>query len=304
MNLRPLPHTDLLVSPLCLGTMTFGAPVGRAQAVALVHRALDLGVNFIDTANIYEGYRRVPGSAGGVAEEILGEALAGRRAGVVLATKAGNAVGPGPEDRGLGAAHLRRECRRSLERLRTDYLDLFYLHRPDGDTPLEESVAAVADLIAAGHVRHWGLSNFSAIQTSQVLEVCREGGWPLPVVHQPAYSLLNRQADADLLPLCRREALAVAPYRVLEGGLLTGKYQSGVPGGSRGADKPDWIPHLQEAATLARLRALEAEAQTTGLALFDYTLQTTAAIPGITSLVLGMTSIPQLEAAAHALERS
>ena len=303
MELRPLPRTDLQVSPLCLGTMTFGTPVGEKQAVEIVHAALDLGVNFIDTANMYEGYTRTMGSPGGLSEEYIGIALHDRRHHAVLATKAGNPIGPDPEDKGLSRAHLLRECERSLKRLQTDYLDLFYLHIPDPDTPLAESIAACAELIQSGKTRHWAISNFDAEQTRQILDLCTENNWPLPVANQPPFSLLNRASEDDLLPLCVEREIAVVPYRILESGLLSGKYTDpqNPPPGSRAAEKPEWLPQLQDPETQQALAALSVQAQNEGLSLFDYTIRTTLATPGITSAILGVKKPEQLAAAVQAL---
>lgn len=295
MNRRPIPRTALSVSPLCLGTMTFGTPVGEADAIRLVHRALDLGINFIDTANSYEGYARVPGSAGGVAEEILGKALAGRRDRVVLATKAGNPVGPEKTDSGLSRAHLERELNKSLRRLRTDCLDIFYLHRPDPDTPLDASIAACADLIRAGKTRHWGFSNFTAAHVLEMLAICDKNGWPRPVASQPPLSLIKQEAVAELLPLCAKEGIATVPYQVLQAGLLTGKYAGGrVPPGSRAAEKADWLK--VDAATWGKLEGFEAEAQRRGLTLTQHALRWALAQPSVVSLTSGVKSIEQLEA--------
>jgi len=304
MEMRPIADTELRVSPLCLGTMTFGTPVGEADAIAIVHRSLDCGVNFIDTANMYEGYARYIGSAGGVAEEILGKALVGRRDQAVLATKVGMKIGPGDDDEGLSPAHIRRECDRSLQRLGTDRVDLYYMHKPDESTPIAESIRAFADLIQAGKVRHWGLSNFDALQVRQVLEACDEGGWPRPVVHQPAYSLLKRDIEQDLLPLCREAGIAVVPYQVLQGGLLTGKYADSAtpPEGSRAAEKPEWVPMLQDGEKLAELARLRGRAEEEGLNLYDYVIRTTANTPGITSIILGVKRPEQLQQALRALD--
>ncbi len=303
MRLRAIVNTDLKVSPLCLGTMTFGTPVGEKDAIDIVHWALDHGLTFIDTANVYEGYTRCIGSAGGVAEGILGRALAGRREQAVVATKVGMKIGPGEDDEGLSPAHILRECDRSLERLATDWIDLYYMHKPDDKTPIAESIEAFAELVQAGKVRHWGLSNFDANLVRQVLQICDESGWPRPVVHQPPYSLLNRDIEQDLLPLCREEEIAVVPYQVLQGGLLTGKYADPAtpPEGSRGAEKPEWIPMLEEDDALEELVRLRARAEEKGLNLFEYTIRTTANTPGITSIILGVKRSEQMEQAIRTL---
>jgi len=298
---RKIPGTDLEVSVLCLGTMTFGTPVGEEEGVEIVKRALDLGVNFVDTANMYEGYSRYIGSPGGVAEEILGKGLRGRREEAVVATKVGMKIGPNAEDEGLSRAHVLRECDRSLQRLETDWIDLYYMHKPDPETVLEESIGTFAELIRAGKVRHWGLSNFDAAEVGQVLEVCAGEGWPRPVVHQPPFSLLKRDIEADLLPLCRREGIGVVPYQVLQGGLLSGKYRVGVapPEGSRGAEKPEWLPMLEDDSAMGELQELAAHAEERGMELFEYTLRTTVAVAGITSIILGIKRNEQIESAVR-----
>ncbi|NTV38294.1 MAG: aldo/keto reductase, partial [Anaerolineales bacterium] len=260
MERRTIPHTSLRVSTLCLGTMTFGTPVAEADAIRLTHAALERGVNFIDTANMYEGYARFVGSPGGVAEEILGKALIGIRDLVVLATKVGMKIGPADDDQGLSRTHILRELDRSLQRLGTGYVDLYYMHKPDPSVPLTESVQAFDELVKAGKVRHWAVSNHSSAQLEELLKVCDANGWTRPVAVQPAYSLLNRAIEADLLPLCVREQIAVLPFRVLEGGMLTGKYQRGmeVPADSRQAEKPEWTLALTD-ENFARLETLEAE---------------------------------------------
>jgi aryl-alcohol dehydrogenase-like predicted oxidoreductase len=277
--------------------------VREPEARRIVHWALDQGINFIDTADVYEGYRRYLGSPGGVAESIVGAALAGRRAGAVVATKVGNPVGPTPAERGLGRKRVLEACDRSLARLGTDWIDLYYMHRPDPDTPLAESIEAFAHLVEAGKIRAWGLSNFDAAATRAVLDTCARHGWPRPVAQQPHYSLLERRIEADLLPLCRKERLAVIPYRVLEGGLLTGKYRdpAAPPAGSRGAEKPDWLPKLHDAATRAELDRLGAEAQAAGVGLTEHAIRATLEVPGITSPILGVKTIDQLAQALAAL---
>ena len=146
----------LEVSTFCLGTMLFGTPVNQPDAVAMVHWALDHGVNFIDTADIYEGYTRQLGSHGGIAEQFLGESLKNRREKAIVTTKAGNPVDGPNSTRDIGSVHLTKQLERSLAYMQTDYVDIFELHRPDGRTPLEESVATVADFVQQGKVRYWG----------------------------------------------------------------------------------------------------------------------------------------------------
>src|ERR1043166_6705006 len=209
MQKRQIPKTELWVSPICLGTMTFGTPVIETDAINLVQRALDQGVNFIDTANIYEGYTRVIGSAGGAAERILGKALAGRWGSVVLATKVGMKIGDAPEDEFSSPDAICNKLDLSLQRLGTDRVNLYYLHRPDPKTPPAEVLTALKQAIQCGKIRHYAVSNYSAHQLTQLLEVADANGLPRPVACQPPLSLLKRDVLDDLVPLCAKERIAV-----------------------------------------------------------------------------------------------
>jgi L-glyceraldehyde 3-phosphate reductase len=298
-----VPNTDLVVSSICLGTMTFGTPVAESDAIEITHWAIDRGINFIDTANIYEGYTRYMGSPGGVSESILGKALKGKRDRVVLATKVGMKVGPNDDDQGLGRSHVLREIDRSLQRLQSDYVDVYYMHKADENTPLDESVQVFNELIDTGKVRYWAISNFSVQQIQALLCVCDENGWRRPVMLQPSYSLLKRDIEQDVLPLCRQEELAVVPYQVLQGGLLTGKYHRGepVPAGSRQKEKPEWTMALDE-DLFDRLEALEAQAGQKGRTLMQHALLSLLDSPAVVSLVLGVKNISQLETLVGAVE--
>ncbi len=296
MKRRAIPKTDLQVSPLCLGTMTFGTPVDEEEAIHLTHHALEHGINFIDTANMYEGYKRYIGSPGGVAEDILGKALKGKRAQVILATKVGMRIGSADDDQGLSRAHILREIDRSLNRLKCDYVDIYYMHKPDPLVPVVDSVKTFDDLIQTGKIRYWGVSNFSAAQLADLLTVCDENSWHRPVVVQPAYSLLKRDIEKDLLPLCQREQIGVIPYQVLQGGVLTGKYKRGqaVPKDSRQAEKPEWTLALTE-AVFDQLEKYEEEALTRGCSMMQYALRTLLEQPGVVSLIVGAKRMTQIE---------
>lgn len=302
MKRHAIPNTNLEVSPFCLGTMTFGTPLEAADAIRLTHHALDLGINFIDTANMYEGYKRYVGSPGGVAEEILGKALKGKWDQVVLATKVGMKIGQGDDDQGLSRAHILREADRSLARLQCETIDLYYMHKPDPNVPMEESVRAFNDLIRAGKVRYWGISNFTAEQIASLLKLCDEYGWQRPVALQPAYSLLKTDIEAEVLPLCQKENIAIFPYQVLQGGMLTGKYRRGesAPAGSRQTEKPEWTMPLND-ETFDKLDAIEAEAKKRGRTLLQHALKRLLEKPMVLSLILGVKSIPQMETLLHAM---
>lgn len=300
MKHRVLGSSGLLVSPICLGTMTFGEPVGEAEAVRLVHAAMDLGINFIDTANVYEGYSRFLGSPGGVAEEIVGKALKGRREQAVLATKVCAPVGPGVQDRGLSRTHVLRELDKSLERLQTDYIDLYIIHWPDRETPLETTLSALEHAVRQGKIRYVGVSNHSAAQLCEMLWIAERQGFSPLVSSQIPYSLLRREFHNDL-EFCAEHSIAVTPYQPFQGGLLTGKYRRGqsAPENSRGAEKPDWLWELND-ALFDRLEAIEALAREIGISPAQYALAWTLAQPAMTSLVVGAKKIEQVQEAVAA----
>lgn len=303
MKFGRIPGTELNVSALCLGTMTFGSPMNEADSIALVHHAIDNGVNFMDTANMYEGYGRFIGSAGGVAEEILGKAIKGRRDRVVVATKLGMKVGDTPEDEHTSPAAIAKQLDRSLARLDIDYIDLYYLHRPDPVTPVEEIVAALGKAIESGKIRHYGISNYSAEQLHNLLKAADDQGLPRPVISQPALSLLNKEALEGHIPLCEREGIAVAPYRVIEGGLLTGKYSrnGSVPANSRIHEKPQWMPALND-ETYDRLEEIERAAQSAGLSMMQYAFKWTLEQPAVVSAIIGVKRAEQLDDMIKAVE--
>lgn len=302
MRLRPLGHSGLLVSPVCLGTMTFGTPVAESDAVRLIHAALDLGINFIDTANVYEGYTRYLGSPGGVAEEIVGQALRDRRDGVILATKVGAPVGPGPQDRGLSAAHVLREVDRSLKRLQTDCIDLYVIHWPDKHVPLETTLSALETAVRQGKIRCFGASNHSAWQLCRMLWLADRNLGPRVISSQIPFSLLRREFQGDL-SFCEQYGIGVTPYQSLQGGLLTGKYRrdAAAPAGSRAAEKPDWV-WKTDAALFDRLEGIAALAAEAGVPMAQYALAWTLAQPAMSSLIVGVKTIEQVRDAVAASE--
>lgn len=282
--------------------MTFGSPVAESSAISLVHAAIDLGINFIDTANVYEGYDRFLGSPGGVAEEITGRALKGRRDSVVLATKVAAPVGPGPQDRGLSASHMLRELDRSLQRLQTDYIDLYIMHWPDKATPLETTLNALDQAVRAGKIRCVGASNHSAAQLCKMLWLSDRHHY-LPVASsQIPYSLLRRELHNDLV-FCQEHGIAVTPYQSLQGGLLTGKYRRGQqpPGDSRLVEKPEWVWAPDE-ALFDRLEAVESLAAEVDAPVAQYALAWTLTQPAMTSLVVGAKRVEQLQDAVASTE--
>jgi aryl-alcohol dehydrogenase-like predicted oxidoreductase len=220
MEYRNLGCSGLKVSPLCLGTMMFGGPTDEATARRIVERAADQGVNFIDTADVYEKGR---------SEEVVGRAIAAKRDWWVLATKLANPTGPGPNDRGLSRRHAFDAVEASLKRLGTDVIDILYLHKEDHATPLAEAVRALGDLIRAGKLRHFGVSNHRAWRVAEICRLCDEAGIDRPVVSQPYYNAMNRMPEVEHLPACAYFGLGVFPYSPLARGVLTGKYRPDAP---------------------------------------------------------------------------
>jgi aryl-alcohol dehydrogenase-like predicted oxidoreductase len=226
---RRFGHTGIRVSELCLGTMTFGKEADEATSRAIVDRFLDAGGNFVDTANVYSQ---------GASEEITGRALGSRRDRVVLATKVRFPMGDGPNDVGLSRRSIRTQVEASLRRLGTDWIDLYQVHCWDPRTPLEETLSTLNDLVHEGKVRYIGASNFAGWQLAKALGLSALHGWEPFVSLQPEYSLITRDIERELLPLCQEEGLAVLPWSPLAGGILSGKYRrdEDFPVGTRGAE--------------------------------------------------------------------
>ncbi len=228
-----LGRSGLRVSRLCLGTMTFGSQLDEPSAFAIMDRALELGFDFIDTADVYP----VPPSSDtwGRTEEIVGRWLASRRSSVTVATKCVNRVGPGANDLGGGRKHVIEACDASLRRLGLERVDLFYLHHSDLGAPMEETLEALDRLVQDGKVHYIGVSNFEGWQLGLAMALAAERRLARLTVVQPRYNLLSRSYERELLPLCRAAQLGVVPYNPLGAGMLTGKYRRGeeVPAGSR-----------------------------------------------------------------------
>lgn len=220
MKYRKLGRTGLKVSEICLGTMTYGDQVGEAEAIKIIEKAMELGVNFFDTADMY---------LGGRSEEIVGTALKDTRENVVLATKVANRTGPSPNDIGLSRKHIMKAIEDSLRRLNTDYIDVYYAHLPDYDTPIEETLRTLDDLVHQGKVRYIACSNFRAWQLCKALWVSDIHERARFDCIQPPYNLITRDIEYELLPLCASEGIGICVYNPLAGGLLTGKHDAQKP---------------------------------------------------------------------------
>ena len=218
MQYRRLGNCGLMVSQLGLGTNTFGLRVDETGSCAIINRALELGVNYIDTANVY---------GRGSSEGLIGKALKGKRSQVILATKVGKVMGDKPYERGASRHHILSEVEASLRRLQTDYIDLYKIHEPAPETPIEETLRALDDLVRAGKVRYLGTSNFAAWQLCDALWTARMLNLNTLVTEQSRYNLLDRKIEAELVPFCRAHNIGIIPWGPLAGGFLTGKYRKG-----------------------------------------------------------------------------
>lgn len=287
MEYRQLGGSGLRVSAIGLGGNTYGRSCDAEQTAAIIRRALDLGVNHIDTADVYSR---------GVSEEFVGRAIAGRRSEVVVATKVGMPMGDGPNDRGLAYRRIIASCEASLRRLGTDYLDLYYLHRPDPTTPLAETFRALDDLLVQGKIRYVGISNYPAWQACETLWVADRRGYPAPVVSQSRYNLLDRAIEGELVPFCRAHQLGIIPYAPLAGGLLTGKYRPGepIPPGVRGYNNPGFQQQLSE-RNFAIIGRLESFARDHGHTVGELAIAWLLAQPAVCSVITGVTRPEQVE---------
>jgi len=289
MRTRRLGSSELEVTVVGLGCNNFGGRIDETASRAVIDAALDAGITFFDTADVY-------GNGGG-SEEIIGRALEGRRDRVVLATKFGHDLGTGETARAT-RGYIRKAVEASLRRLRTDRIDLYQYHRPDGVTPLEETLEALHELVQEGTVRAIGSSNFTAAMVAEAAETARERGLTPFVSEQSQYSWLRRDAEQELLPTCRRLGIGFIPYFPLASGLLTGKYERGrpAPKGTRLAGRE------LDAADLDAVERLQAFAEGHGVSLLEVAIGGLAAVDGIASVIAGATKREQVRANAAAGE--
>jgi aryl-alcohol dehydrogenase-like predicted oxidoreductase len=297
-GLRPFGRTGLSVSALCLGAMNFGDPTDDADSIRILDAALDGGINFVDTADVY---------AGGNSERILGAAFEanGRRDEVVLATKVGMARGPGEPGRWHRREHIVATCDESLRRLRTDHVDLLQLHRPSDVVPQEETLAAFDELIRAGKVRYVGCSTHPAWMVMEALATSERLGLPAYVSEQPPYNLLDRRVENELLPLCRKYGLAVIPWSPLAAGILAGRYPSStdLPDGSRATRRPQLRARVTAGAVAAAEQVGEV-ARELGVTPGQLALLWLKDQPDVTSPIVGPRTLPQLQEALAVLSMS
>lgn len=293
MQYRKLGRSGLSVSALGLGTNAFGGRSDKETSIRVLHHAVDSGINFIDTANIYTGTK---------SEEIIGEAFANRRQDVVLATKVGIKIGDGPNASGSSRSHILREVENSLRRLRSDYIDLYQIHTFDPSTPLEETLQTLDTLVISGKVRYIGASNYAAWQIMKSLAISERYRFAKFVSVQPGYSLVDRGIELELVPFCLDQGIGVIPYFPLAGGILTGKYTGGEkPSGSLLDLNPNFV-HRMDPARVSMgdtVIKLAAELRTSATAL---SLAWLLHRPAVSTIIAGATRPAQIDENLKALE--
>jgi aryl-alcohol dehydrogenase-like predicted oxidoreductase len=296
MDYTRLGNAGLKVSRICLGTNMLGGYVDEKASIELVHTFLDNGGNFIDGADIYTQ---------GKSEEAIGKALKGRRQEAVLATKVHGAMGSGPNDKGTSRQHIMDGVEGSLRRLQSDYIDLYILHRWDPETPLEETLRAMEDLVRQGKVRYVGVSNFSAWQVMKALWVGDNLGANPIVSVQSKYSLLARAVEEEIIPVVQEQGLAFTPYGVLEAGMLTGKYQRGqaAPEGSRLSFNANMAGRMMREELFTIEDRVEHLANEKGWTPTDVTLAWALSKPHVASAIVGTSRPEQVKANCETVSR-
>lgn len=281
MEYRNLGRSGLKVSQMALGTNAFGTRCDEATAVRIVHAALDAGINLIDTADMY---------GQGESERMIGLALKDRRSKALIATKCWYPTGDGPNDRGTSRKHIMDAVDASLRRLQTDYIDLYQMHQWDPETPIEETMRALEDLVRSGKVRYIGCSNFAGWQIVKANAVADRFGWTRFISNQPEYSPVNRRIEQEVIPACLAEGVGQIVYFPLAGGLFTGKYRRGQapPPDSRAAKQgPRFAERWFTDANFDLAEAMEEIAREAGVTLAQLTLAWVMARPGVTAAIVG-----------------
>lgn len=287
MEYRRMGRSGLKVSEICLGTMTFGHGADEAEAKAIVDLALEAGINFFDTANSYSNGR---------SEELLGKALKGRRRDAVVATKFFNPMGSGPNDSGMSRVHIMQAIEDSLRRLQMDYVDLYYIHHVDRETPLEEMLRALDDLVHQGKVRYIACSNYEAWRLMEALWISDSKNLARFECYQPQYSLVVRDIEQEIMPICRLKGLGVVVWSPLAGGFLTGKYKPGERSVSGTRSDEGWAYPKQYFAANAdeTLATLLETSQALGRSPAQVAIRWVLEQPGLTSAIVGARTADQL----------
>ncbi len=294
MEYRILGHTGIKIAPLALGTWNFGEPTPAKEAIHMCHRALDAGINLVDTADFY---------ARGESERIVGQALKGKRDQVILATKFFFPTGDGPNEQGVSRKHIYAAVHASLKRLNTDVIDLYQIHRPVFSTPLEETLTSLDALRKEGKIRYFGTSTFPAWYLMEAIAICERLNLPKPISEQPPYNLLDRRIENELVPMAQRHHISLLTWSPLGNGVLAGRYADAAnpPQGSRLSR----VQYVRERVNQRGVRVGDSVvelARSRGITPSQLTLAWTKDQPGITSALIGSRTLEQLEEALPALE--
>ncbi len=296
MEYRKLGRSGLKVSPICLGTMMFGGPTDEPASGRIIARAKEAGINFIDTADAY---------VAGRSEEIVGRAIRAERGDWVLATKMCNAMGSGPNQAGLSRRWMFQACDASLGRLGAEWIDIMYLHKEDHATPLEETVIAMADLIRAGKVRYFGVSNYRSWRLAEICNLCDKAGIDRPIVSQPYYNAMNRMPEVEHLPACDYYGLGIVPYSPLARGVLTGKYDPDAPPAedTRGARQDTRMMQTEwRRESLVIAQEIKRHAEAKGITPVQFAFAWVLNNRLVTAAIAGPRTLEQFEAYLPALD--
>lgn len=298
MEYRQLGKSGLKVSPLCLGTMLFGRETTPQESQLIIERARDVGVNFIDTADTY---------VAGESERLVGQYIKTTRDDWVLATKLANKMGADPNSGGLSRKWVLKACEDSLRRLKSDYIDIYYLHKEDPKTPLEETIRAIGDLIREGKIRYFGISNYRSWRVAEICNICDRFGIERPVASQPYYNAMNRMPETEHIPACNYYGLGVVPYSPLARGVLSGKYKLGKKpeAGSRAARNDRRIMQTEwRSESLTIVEKIRRHARRHGADTIDLAIGWILNNQAVSSIVAGPRTLKQWEGYIKALKYS
>lgn len=294
MQYNNLKGTGLKLSALCLGTMMFGGQTGEEESLAIMDYAFEHGINFFDTANVYNQ---------GESEKIVGEGLKGRRNEIILATKVRGQMGENPNDSGLSRRNILASADASLKRLGTDYIDIYYMHAPDYETDPEESLEAMTSLVKAGKVRYIGISNYAAWQIADMLRICDKRNYIPPVITQNVYNPITRGVETELIPFLNAHGMSMAIYNPIAGGLLAGKHKPGIPAeNTRFSNNKAYYDRYWSEENFTAVENLTKIADEQGISILQLAMKWCAAQKSVTSIITGVSRLEQIKQNIDSLE--
>lgn len=294
MNYKKMNGTGLKVSEMCLGTMMFGSQASKEDSLKMIDYAINNGINFIDTADAYNA---------GESERIVGEALQGRREELILATKVRFKVGDEINNNGLNRRHILKQIDSSLKNLKTDYIDIYYLHAMDNDVDFEETFDTMTTLVHSGKVRYIGISNFPAWQVSEMLWTADKRNFNRPIVTQNLYNIITREVEMELVPCIQKNHIGMTVYNPIAGGLLTGKYDfNKIPTEGRFAEKANYMNRYWKPENFQLINRLEKIAADNEMSLLELSMKWCIAHPYVDSVISGVSRLEQLQQNIHAFD--